>query len=201
MTQQLEKNDVLTTLISLAQAAEARNTLTRGHSERVAQVAHGIGLELDLPTKKLERLLLMGRLHNIGTAGVRDTVLLKTDKLTDSEYAHVKNHTILGAQMLAPIKELEDVAEVCLTHHERWNGSGYPHGLRGEEIPFAARLISTADVYVAIISERPHRDSMPEPVAADILNEEKGTLLCPLCVDAFQKWFDKTGSRIEIKDE
>lgn len=201
MTQQLEKNDVLTTLISLAQAAEARNTMTEGHSERVAQVAHGIGLELDLPAKKLERLLLMGKLHNIGTAGVRDTVLLKTDKLTDAEYTHVKNHTILGAQILAPIKGLEDVAEVCLTHHERWDGSGYPHGLQGDEIPFAARLISTADVYVAIISERPHRDSMPEPVAADILNEGKGTLLCPLCVDAFQKWFNKTGGIITMPKE
>ncbi|WP_319541136.1 HD domain-containing phosphohydrolase [uncultured Pseudodesulfovibrio sp.] len=198
MTQKLDTQDVLTTLISLAQAAEARNPLTKDHSERVAQVAHYIGEELELPTQKLERLLLMGRLHNIGKTGIRDSVLLKTEKLNDTEYTHVKNHTILGAQLLAPIKELEDVAEVCLTHHERWDGSGYPHGLRGEEIPLATRLISTADVYVAIISERPHRDSMPEPVAADILNEEKGTLLCPLCVEAFQKWFDKTGGKIDI---
>jgi len=200
MTQHLEKNDVLTTLISLAQAAEARNALTSGHSERVAQVAYGIGQELGLPATKLERLLLMGRLHNIGTAGVRDSVLLKTEKLTDTEYTHVKNHTTLGAQILAPIKGLDDVAEICLTHHERWDGSGYPNGLRGEEIPFAARLISTADVYVAIISERPHRDSMPEPVAADIIFEERGIKLCSECVDAFRKWFEKTGGLIEVRE-
>jgi len=200
MTQDFAFDECTTALVSLAQAAEARNKLTRGHSERVALVARGIARELGFSDEGQDRILLTGRLHNIGIVGTRDTVLLKTEKLTMAEYEHVKAHTTLGAEILGAVKGMEDIAEVCLSHHERWNGFGYPNSLEGEDIPLNARIVGVADVFVAIISERPHRDSMPRPVAADIIAEERGKLLCPTCVDAFMKWFEQTGGKIDLPE-
>lgn len=196
----LTLDDTLSTLVGLAQAAEARNALTEGHSERVALVAKGIGRELGLSGAKCDRLLVMGRLHNIGIVGTRDSVLLKTGKLTQDEFAHIQAHTILGAKLLAPMKDLADVAEVCLNHHERWDGSGYPNAIKGENIPLAARIMAVADVFCALISARPHRDSLPRPVAADMIEEERGTKHCPRCVDGFLKWFAKTGGMIDLPE-
>lgn len=192
--------DTLTVLYRMAQTAEARTPHTARHSERVALVAMGIGRELGLSEADRDRLLVMGRLHNLGVAGSRDSILLKTGALTRAEFAHVKEHTILGAKLLAPFPELADVAEVCLNHHERWDGTGYPNGIAGENIPFFARLIAVADVFSAIISPRPHRDSLPRPVAADIIGEERGTTLCPRCVDGFLGWFARTGGMIDLPE-
>ena len=189
---------LLTTLIDIARAAEGRNAHTADHSERVAVVAVGIAELLGLPGEQLERIRLMARLHNLGVTGTRDSVLLKTGKLTPLEFNHIQHHTVLGAQLLANIRGLEDVAEVCLTHHERWDGCGYPSGIAGQEIPRFARLIAVADTFCAIISGRPHRDSLPVPVAADIIAESRDTVLCPEFVDGFQLWYDQTGGRIDL---
>ncbi|WP_207260817.1 HD domain-containing phosphohydrolase [Desulfovibrio sp. Huiquan2017] len=190
--------DVLASLIEIARTAEARGQTTAFHSEKVARVAHGIAKALDRPKNILARLLLTGRLHNIGLVGTRDSILLKTTRLTPGEFKHVQDHTRVGAALLAPIPQLADVAEVCLSHHERWDGSGYPDGLAGEAIPRLARLIAVADTYCAMISERPYRDSLPRPVAAEIITEERGTRLCPECVDGFLTWFRKTDGRIDL---
>jgi HD-GYP domain-containing protein (c-di-GMP phosphodiesterase class II) len=190
--------EIQTSLIEIARAAEARTESTAFHSEKVARVAHGIAKALGRPKNILERLLLVGRLHNIGLVGTSDAVLRKTGKLTPQEFEHIQEHTRLGASLLAPIPELADVAEVCLSHHERWDGSGYPNGLAGTEIPRMARLISVADSYCAMISERPHRDSLPRPVAAEVIAEEHGKQLCPECVDGFLTWYEKTDGRIDL---
>lgn len=190
-------DDIVSSLILTARAAEARGPL-EGHSDRVAHAARGIGRELGLPDEQCDRLMLMGRLHNLGIVGTRDSVLRKTGPLTADEYEHIRNHTILGAKILAPIRELDDVAEVCLNHHERWDGSGYPNGLVGKAIPFNARIIAVADVFSALISSRPHRDSLPRPVAADMLEEEQGTKQCPEAVQGFLKWFARTGGIIDL---
>jgi len=189
---------ILDCLTEIARAAEARAESTAFHSEKVARVAHGIAKALDRPKEILARLLVVGRLHNIGLVGTCDSVLLKTSKLTPQEFKHIQEHTRLGAALLAPIPELADVAEVCLSHHERWDGSGYPNGLAGQEIPRMARLISVADAYCAMISERPHRDSLPRPVAAEVITEERGKQLCPECVDGFLTWYKKTDGRIDL---
>lgn len=183
-------------LLDVARAAEARTSLTTGHSERVARVTAGMAEAMELPAAQKERLRLAALLHNIGTLAVRDSVLLKTDRLSALELDHIQQHTVLGAKLVSHIPELDDVAEVCLTHHERWNGSGYPNGLIGQEIPPLARIIAVADTYCAITSERPHRDSLPAPVAADILAEERKQLFCPDCVDGFLLWYAKTDGRI-----
>lgn len=200
MTSHILIDQTLASLVSIAQAAEARNRLTENHSELVAMVAQGIGRHLGLSDETLDRLMLMARLHNIGIVGTRDSVLIKTDPLSGPEFTHIENHTQLGATFLAPFESLADAAEVCLTHHERWNGTGYPNGISGTDIPLAARIIGVADTYTAIISERPHRDSMPRPVAAEMIQEDRGIQLCPECVDAFMKWFAETEGRIYLPD-
>lgn len=197
----MEQELTLAAIASLVQALEARDSLTRGHSERVAQVAMGIGEEMGFTPSELDRLLLIGRLHDLGKIGVRDNVLLKEDALSDSEFEHVKDHSNVVANILRPIKSLHDILEVTHSHHERWDGRGYPDGLKGEEIPLKARIIAVADTYEAITAERPYRDSMPRRVALEIVKEERGRQLCPECVDAFLKWYERTGGAIEVPDE
>ncbi|WP_242012346.1 response regulator [Pseudodesulfovibrio cashew] len=197
----MEHELTLAAIASLVQALEARDPMTRGHSERVARIAVGIGGELGLSRFELDRLLLIGQLHDLGKIGVRDNVLLKKDRLDDVEYEHVKDHSNVVADILRPIKSLHDILEVTLYHHERWDGKGYPAGLKGEDIPFNARLVAVADVYEAITSERPYRDSMPRRVAVDIITEERGRQLCPTCVDAFLAWFERTGGNMDIPEE
>ena len=192
--------DTVTVLYQVAQAAEARTPHTARHSERVALAARGIARQLGLPGADCDRLLLIGRLHNLGTVGTRDSVLLKSGALKPAEFSHIREHAVMGAKLLAPLPELADVAEVCLNHHERWDGSGYPNGLVGENIPFFARLIAVADMFSAIISPRPHRDSLPRAVAADMIEEDSGTKLCPRCVDGFLAWFAKTGGMIDLPE-
>jgi len=198
---EMEHKLTLAAIGSLVQALEARDSLTRGHSERVAQVAIGIGAEMGFNEDQLDRLLLIGRLHDLGKIGVRDDVLLKKDRLDHDEFEHVKAHSNVVADILRPITSLHDILEVSIHHHERWDGKGYPNGLKGEDIPFNARLIAVADVYEAITSERPYRDSMPKRVAMDIISDESGRQLCPTCVDAFLQWFEKTGGEINVPEE
>lgn len=198
---QMEHQLTLAAIASLVQALEARDSMTRGHSERVAQVAVGIGEEMGFKPSGLERLLLIGRLHDLGKIGVRDDVLLKESRLDATEFEHVKGHSNVVADILRPIKSLHDILEVTHSHHERWDGKGYPDGLKGEEIPLKARIIAVADVYEAVTSERPYRDSMPKRVAMEIIKEERGKQLCPTCVDAFMKWFERTGGKIEVPEE
>lgn len=198
---QMEHQLTLAAIASLVQALEARDSLTRGHSERVARIAVGIGEEMGFKPRDLDRLLLIGQLHDLGKIGVRDNVLLKNDSLNDDEFEHVKDHSNVVANILRPIKSLHDILEVTHSHHERWDGKGYPDGLKGEEIPLKARIIAVADVYEAITSERPYRDSMPRRVAYDIIKEEHGKQLCPTCVDAFLRWYERTGGTVEVPDD
>jgi response regulator RpfG family c-di-GMP phosphodiesterase len=198
---QMEHRLTLSAIASLVQALEARDSLTRGHSERVALIAVGIGRELGFSPAELDRLLLVGRLHDLGKIGVRDDVLLKKDSLNDTEYEHVKAHSNVVADILRPIESLHDILEVTTSHHERWDGRGYPDGLAGEAIPLKARIISVADVFEAVTAERPYRDSMPRPVAVDIIREERGRQLCPTCVDAFMRWFEQTGGVIDLPED
>ncbi|MGL1863395.1 MAG: response regulator [Pseudodesulfovibrio sp.] len=198
---EMESRLTLAAIASLVQALEARDSLTRGHSERVAQIAIGIGEELGFKPSELDRLLLIGRLHDLGKIGVRDDVLLKKDRLDDAEFEHVKAHSNVVGNILRPIKSLHDILEVTHSHHERWDGNGYPDGLAGEDIPFKARIIAVADVFEAITSERPYRDSMPRRVAVEIIKDEHGKQLCPTCVDAFLKWFERTNGEIDVPEE
>lgn len=121
---------------------------------------------------------------------MRDDVLNKPDGLTDEEYEHIKTHTERVASILGPIESMADVLEAACSHHERFDGNGYPRGLAGEDIPLLGRIIAVADAYDAMTSSRPYRTGMPHDRAMSIIREVRGTQLCPRCVDAFVEYME-----------
>ena len=185
---EMERVSMLSSITSLIQALEARDGYTRGHSESVAEISLGIAGRMELDEQQLERLEMAARLHDLGKIGIPDKVLLKEGKLTDEEYVTIQTHSTRGAEILRPILSLADIIPVVLSHHERMNGTGYPHGLQGTRIPLWARIIAVADVFHALTSNRPYRQGMPLKKAMGILEEMKGPHLCPYCVQTFQKW-------------
>ncbi len=179
------------TAISLAAAIDARDPYTHGHTERVTQYALTIAEELkDIPEALAyknfrETLHIAALLHDVGKIGVPDSVLNKKGSLTKSEYEKVKEHTVTGAAILYPIRELGDVAREVRAHHERFEGNGYPDGLKGEEIPFLARIIAVADTFDAITSDRPYRQKKMAEVAVQIIKDNSGVQFDPIVVSAF----------------
>ncbi|MFH1846689.1 MAG: HD domain-containing phosphohydrolase [Candidatus Omnitrophota bacterium] len=179
------------TAISLAAAIDARDPYTHGHTERVTQYALAIGAELeDIPEAIAyknfrETVHISGLLHDVGKIGVSDSILNKKSKLTKAEYEKVKEHTVTGAAILTPIKELGDISREILSHHERFDGAGYPNGLKGDDIPFIARIIAVADTFDAITSDRPYRQKKMAEVAVQIIKDNSGTQFDPIVVSAF----------------
>lgn len=167
------------TLEALVNAMEARDPYLRGHSARVADLSATIAGHLRLSDDEIEQVRLAGRLHDIGTIGTRESVLNKPGPLSPDEYEHVKQHVIIGAQILAPLRSLGRVLGGIRSHHERWDGAGYPDGLRGEEIPIEARIIGAAEVYDALSTPRPYQDKMPPDQAVRRMGELVGTVLDP----------------------
>jgi putative nucleotidyltransferase with HDIG domain len=145
------------TIEVLRLAVDAKDAYTKGHSDRVAFYAEEIGASLGLAKNELEKLRLGGIFHDIGKIGTADDILLKNGSLTDDEYHQVKKHPIEGANILSAVSVFKDVVPLVKYHHERIDGKGYPHGLKGEEIPFLARVLSVADAFDAMTSDRSYR--------------------------------------------
>jgi len=175
----------------LAAATEAKDPDTKGHTVRVAEVAVAIGREMGLSYERLRTLARSGLLHDVGKIMIPDAVLLKPGPLDDAEWEIMKQHPSLGLDILQKLGTLQREAEILIAHHERWNGQGYPRGLVGEEIPLEARIISVADTFDALVSDRPYRRGLPRSQALDILQSESGTHLYPPAVSAFMRIFDK----------
>ena len=179
------------TAISLAAAIDARDPYTHGHTERVTQFALVIADELqDMPEAHTyknfkETLHVASLLHDVGKIGVPDSILNKKSHLTKDEYERVKEHSVTGAAILYPIRELGDIAREVRAHHERYDGAGYPDGLKGEDIPFVARIISVADTFDAITSDRPYRQKKMVEIAVQIIKDNSGTQFDPIIVSAF----------------
>lgn len=182
-----EARFMLSSIESLCQALEARDPYTRGHSEDVVTITLEIGVMLGLSPANLERLSIGAKLHDIGKIGVPDSILLKPGPLDEDEWRAMKRHPVIGAEILKPIPSLADVIPIMLHHHESYDGTGYPHGLAGENIPFWARITMVADVFHALVSDRPYRPALPVEKAVGIIGELRGRKLCPDCVDAFLK--------------
>jgi putative two-component system response regulator len=149
---------------ALAYALEAKDEYTKGHSERTTEVSVAIARELALPEVEIERIRLAGILHDIGKIGVREAVLNKTDQLTDKEFEHVKTHSEIGEHILVPIIEDKQILEMVRHHHERFDGKGYPDGLKAEQIPQGARILAVADNYS---DNLPKKQLKGEPGEAD----------------------------------
>jgi HD-GYP domain-containing protein (c-di-GMP phosphodiesterase class II) len=178
----------------LASSIDARDPLTAGHSERVTQYAVGITQELGLSKDYCEMIRVASLLHDYGKIGIKDTILKKDGGLTPKEFEEIKTHAAKTRQILEKT-EFEgiyrEVPEVAGSHHEKFDGSGYPRGLRGEEIPLGARILAVADVFEAITSRRHYRDPMPLEMAFKVLNDSKGVHFDPPIVEAFFRYYEK----------
>lgn len=185
------------TSIALAAAIDARDPYTHGHTERVTAYSLAIAEELgDLPEISpfrnfKESLHIAALLHDIGKIGIPDNILKKNGKLTPEEYKKVKEHPAIGATILYPIKELGGIVDAVRSHQERFDGSGYPDGLKGKDIPLMARIIAVADAFDAITSSRPYRDKRTIEEAVSEIKKSSGTQFDPQIAEAFLGAYDK----------
>src|SRR6266568_2072639 len=149
-------------------------------AERSATIAHQLGLS----DEAVETVRVAGRLHDIGKIGTREAVLNKQGPLTPEEFEHVKQHVLIGSQILAPLAHLGDIIPAVRGHHERWDGTGYPDGLRGEDIPLAARIIGVAEVFDALNTSRSYQEKMNAEQAVERMTDLAGTVLDPKVFEA-----------------
>ncbi len=176
-------------------AIEARDENTKGHNMRVAELAIAIGGNLGLPTSRLRVLARAGMLHDVGKIGIPDAVLNKPGPLDDAEWATIKRHPELGVEILRRLPTLKHESEIVAAHHERMDGSGYPRGLRGTEIPLEARIVAVADTYDVLISDRPYRRARTRQESITILREESGTRLDGTVVEALLQILGEAASQ------
>jgi len=164
-------------LLGLASAIEAKDPYTRGHSERVGAWGRRLATALGRPADEIATVTQAGLLHDIGTIGVPEAVLRKRGAPDHDEWTLVRNHPMVGSQIVAPFEFFAGGAAVIRHHHERWDGSGYPDGLAGAAIPLGARIVAVADVFDALTSDRPYRGALPRDTALAYLGEEAGRTL------------------------
>lgn len=181
------------TLLRLAKAGEYRDEDTGNHVIRMARFSRLLAEKLGLPQEECEVIELAAPMHDIGKIGIPDHILRKPGHLTSDEFSAMKTHTTIGHEILrdSPSKFLQMGAVIALAHHEKVDGAGYPHGLRGEEIPLAARIVAVADVYDALTSERPYKKAWSVDDAVAYVNDQRGHHFDPRCVDALNSVLDK----------
>lgn len=192
-----EINDV--TVFALAKLAELRDPETGYHLERTREYSVILASELGCPEDFVANIYKVGPLHDIGKVGIPDRVLLKPAALTDEEYAEMKKHPVIGADVILSIIADHHLSrgyllmarDIILHHHERYDGTGYPCGLKGEDIPLSARIFSIVDAYDAIISKRPYKPPLPHEEALRRIKKDSGTHFDPAVVDAFFRIHEK----------
>ncbi|HEX5574956.1 MAG TPA: HD domain-containing phosphohydrolase [Gemmatimonadales bacterium] len=167
------------TLEALVNALEAKDPYLRGHSARVADLSAMVAAQLGITDEQIEAVRTGGRLHDIGKIGIREEILNKQGPLTTEEFEHVKQHVTVGSQILAPLVHLGEVIGFVRSHHERWDGTGYPDRLRGEEIPLGARIIGAVEIYDALTTARPYQERMPPELAVERVRDLVGTVIDP----------------------
>ncbi len=180
---------------TLRQTVEAKDVYTRGHSDRVSAFSVLIGEKLGLSENDIRILRIGGLFHDIGKIGVPDSILLKDSKLTDDEYSQIKNHPSIGAHILSNASIFADMIPIVKHHHEKYDGTGYPSKLKGEEIPFLARIAAVADTFDAMTSVRPYRNALPMDVVKSEFKRCAGTQFDPkvatVFLDILENEFDK----------
>jgi putative nucleotidyltransferase with HDIG domain len=194
-TQQLTRS-YMATVRALSNAVEARDAYTGKHAERVAAYGIEIARAVGLPRPEGAETQFGFLLHDIGKVAMPDAILFKPGALTAEERALMARHPVVGAAIVDGIEFLSEAAKVVRSHHERWDGAGYPDGLRGEEIPLAARVFAVADVLDALTTDRPYRPRMPLAQARTMISEAGGSQFDPTVVDAFNRIDDATFERI-----
>ncbi len=172
------------TLEALVTSLDVREQETGDHSRRVARYAMILAQELGIEERQCQQICRGALLHDIGKIGVPDAILLKEGPLDEAEWAVMRRHPVMGARILEGVPFLADAREIVLTHQERFDGSGYPEGLRGEEIPQGARIFAAADVLDALLSDRPYHRAMPFAASVEEIRRQAGTTLDPDVVAA-----------------
>jgi putative two-component system response regulator len=167
------------TLEALINALEAKDPYLRGHSARVADLSAMVAAEAGCSDEEVEAVRTGGRLHDIGKIGIREEILNKQGPLTEEEFEHVKQHVTVGSQILAPLVHLGGVIGFVRSHHERWDGAGYPDRLSGEAIPLGARIIGAVEIFDALTTSRPYQEKMPAEAAVEHMRELIGTVIDP----------------------
>lgn len=175
----------LDTIRTLAATIDAKDPYTLGHSERVSHLAVQLARKLDFAETEIEYLEYAAILHDIGKIGIEDRILGKKDRLTDEEYDKIKEHPVIGASIIGSIEFLQKCSQTVLHHHERYEGGGYPHGLKGEEIPRTARLLAVVDAYDAMNSDRPYRKKLSENDILEEIERESGKQFDPAIARTF----------------
>ena len=181
------------TVSALSQAIDAKDGYTRGHADRVSRIAGAIARELGLGETEIERIELAALLHDIGKIGVEDSILMKPARLDEDEAEAMRRHPIYGASILEPSRQLRPLVPIVLHHHEHYDGSGYPEGLVGEEIPVGSRILLVADAYEAMTSDRIYRKAPGHERALQQLNKYKGIQFDPKVVRAFERVLETRG--------
>jgi putative nucleotidyltransferase with HDIG domain len=180
-----QRSQFLQTLNTLARAVEARDQYTGSHTLRVSEYALLLGRELDLSTEDQERIRVGTPLHDIGKIGIPDSILRKAGKLTAEEMEEMKSHPAKGVAILESYPALRPILSIVRSHHERWDGLGYPDGLTGDAIPLVARVVAVADAFDALTSDRCYRRGMDAAIAFEELRKHAGTQFDAACVQAF----------------
>ena len=178
-------------MLNLANTIDAKDKYTNGHSVRVAEYAREIARRAGKSEQEQDDIYFIGLLHDIGKIGIPDTIINKTSKLTDEEYELIKTHTQVGADILESMTEIEGLSIGAYYHHERYDGKGYPKGLKGEEIPEIARIIGVADAYDAMTSKRSYRDVLPQNVVREEIEKGKGTQFDPYFAEIMLEMIDE----------
>lgn len=172
-----EREAILQAITTLANALHVRDEYTEAHSQRVARLAVAIGRRRRLSPDRLELLRLAALVHDIGKIGIRDDILFKSEQLSPAERAAMHRHPVLAAEIVRPIHGGERIAQIVLAHHECPDGSGYPNGLRGDQIPLEALMLSAADVFSALTDERPYKSALSREQALAVMASMAGTKL------------------------
>jgi putative nucleotidyltransferase with HDIG domain len=194
-TQELRRS-YMATVRALSNAVEARDAYTGKHAERVTAYGMEIARAFGLPLSEMPELEFGFLLHDVGKVAIPDAILYKPSSLTEEERALMARHPVVGAEIVSGIEFLSEAIEVVRSHHERWDGDGYPDGLAGDEIPLAARVFAVADVLDALTTDRPYRSACPLGDARQMILAESGGQFDPRAVEAFDAIEDETFERI-----
>jgi len=190
----------LDTINRLVLAAEYKDEDTGDHIVRMSRYSAFIAEKLGLPARDVQNIRYAAPMHDVGKIGIPDNILMKPAKLTDEEFDFMKTHSTIGATILADSKAdiLQLAWQIAVSHHEKWNGRGYPQGFSGDKIPIAGRIVGLADVFDALTSKRPYKVPYPIEVAVDIIKKERGEHFDPDVADIFLENIDEF---VKIKEE
>lgn len=183
--------NLFSTLYAFVKAIEAKDPYTKEHSNRVTKISIAIGKEMNCTQEELDILNVAGMLHDIGKIGIKDNILLKPGRLNNEEFERIREHPVIGAEIVGQLGLWDREKSIIRFHHERYDGTGYPEGLKGDGIPFLSRILSVADVYDAMASDRIYRAKMAEERILKIIYNGAGTQFDPTVVETFRKLYER----------